>query len=62
MRWAPYEAAQSASRRGSPDNAYYRRGAARIGRRATGSVARKLLRRAYHTLAELGEHALAPPA
>jgi transposase len=63
LRWALYEAAKSANRRASPDNAYYRRVAARIGRRrATLSVARKLLRRAYHTLVDLGEEALAPAA
>jgi transposase len=63
LRWALYEAAKSASRRSSPDHDYYRRVAARIGRRrATLSVARKLLRRAYHTLVDLGEEALAPAA
>jgi transposase len=61
LRWALFEAAQSACRQGSPDLDYYREAAARLGHnRACLSVARKLLKRSYHTLRELGEEALAP--
>jgi transposase len=62
LRWALYEAAQ-ASRRGerSPDREYYLQAKERIGGgRACLSVARKLLKRSYHTLRELGQEALAP--
>ena len=61
LRWALFEAAQSACRQGSPDREYYREAAERLGHnRACLSVARKLLKRSYHTLRELGEEALAP--
>jgi len=61
LRWALYEAAQVARRPGSPDRDYYTQTAARIGgNRACLSIARKLLKRSYHTLRELGEEALAP--
>jgi transposase len=61
LRWALYEAAQSASRAGSPDHDYYLQAAARLGHnRACLAVGRKLLKRSYHTLRELGEEALAP--
>jgi transposase len=61
LRWALFEAAQSASRAGSPDRDYYRETAERLGaNRACLSIARKLLKRSYHTLRELGEEALAP--
>ena len=61
LRWALYEAAQVARRPGSPDRDYYVQAAERIGgNRACLSVARKLLKRSYHTLRELGEEALAP--
>jgi transposase len=62
LRWALYEAAQIA-RRGerSPDRAYYLATKERIGGgRACIAIARKLLKRSYHTLRELGEEALAP--
>jgi transposase len=62
LRWALYEAAQVA-RRGerSPDREYYLATKERIGgNRACIAVARKLLKRSYHTLRELGEEALAP--
>ncbi|MGZ6590288.1 MAG: IS110 family RNA-guided transposase [Solirubrobacteraceae bacterium] len=62
LRWALYEAAQVA-RRGerSPDREYYLATKERIGgNRACLSIARKLLKRSYHTLRELGEEALAP--
>lgn len=61
LRWALYEAAICASRRSSPDHDYY---AAvkdrRDGQLAAISVARKLARRCYHTLVELGDVALQP--
>jgi transposase len=61
LRWALFEAAQSAARAGSPDRDYYRQAAERLGaNRACLSVARKLLKRSYHTLRELGEEALQP--
>ena len=61
LRWALYEAAQVARRPGSPDRDYYVQAAERIGgNRACLSVARKLLKRCYHTMRELGEEALAP--
>jgi transposase len=61
LRWALYEAAQVARRPGSPDRGYYEQAAERLGgNRACLSVARKLLKRSYHTLRELGEEALAP--
>ncbi|MGZ6623908.1 MAG: IS110 family RNA-guided transposase [Solirubrobacteraceae bacterium] len=61
LRWALYEAAQTARRNGSPDRAYYEQASERLGgNRACLSVARRLLKRCYHTLRELGEEALAP--
>jgi transposase len=61
LRWALYEAAQAASRTGSPDRDYYLQAAQRLGHnRACLAIARKLLKRSYHTLRELGEEALAP--
>lgn len=61
LRWALVEAAQCAARPGSPDHAYYLHVRERIDHnRACLSVARKLLRRAYHILRELGDDALAP--
>jgi len=62
LRWALCEAAQVA-RRGerSPDREYYLAAKERIGgNRACLAVARKLLKRSYHTLRELGQEALAP--
>ena len=61
LRWALFEAALCASRTGSPDRDYYRQAAERLGGTGAGlAVARKLLKRSYHTLRELGEEALAP--
>jgi transposase len=61
LRWALFEAAQVARRPGSPDRDYYQQAAERLGgNRACLAVARKLLKRSYHTLRELGEEALAP--
>jgi transposase len=65
LRWAAFEAAKNAARRGSPDYAYYRRVAAKHdgknGKNPTLAVERKILRRCYHTLRELGDAALALP-
>jgi transposase len=62
LRWALFEAAQQTRRRTtSPDRGYFEQAAERIGgNRACLSVARKLLKRSYHTLRELGEEALQP--
>jgi transposase len=61
LRWALFEAAQCARRPGSPDHDYYLQTAVRLGgNRACLAVARKLLKRSYHTLRELGEQALTP--
>lgn len=63
LRWALYEAAKCAARPAAPDYGYY---AAvrdpRTGGLATLSVARKLARRSYHILRELGEQAMTPAA
>ena len=62
LRWALYEAAQVARRPSSPDRAYYQQAAEHLGgNRACLALARKLLKRCYHTLRELGDDALAPP-
>ena len=61
LRWALFEAAVHAARRVSPDHSYYLQVAERIDhKRACLSVARKLCRRAFHILRELGDEALAP--
>ena len=61
LRWALFEAAQAARRPGSPDRAYYDQAAERLGgNRACLALARKLLKRSYHTLRELGDEALQP--
>jgi transposase len=63
LRWALYEAAKNAARAGSPDHAYYHRTRERLGaKRATISVARKLARRAFHILTNLGDQALTEAA
>jgi len=57
----PATPAQCARRPASPDHDYYTQTAARLGgNRACPAVARKLLKRSFHTLRELGEQALAP--
>ena len=64
LRWAAFEAAKCAARRGSPDYAYYHHKATArpdSGKNPTLAVERKLPRRCYHTLRELGEAALATP-
>ena len=55
--------AKCAARRGSPDYAYYHQVAARpdSGKIPTLAVERKILRRCYHTLRDLGDAALAMP-
>ncbi len=64
LRWGLYEAAQSASRPNSPDHADYLRlrGRRLSHTRASLTIARKLARRCYHTLRELGPAALEEPA
>ena len=61
-RWALYEAAQSACRRTSPHHPAYLQLKARglSHTRASLTLARKLARRCYHTLYELGPQALEP--
>ena len=60
LRWAVFEAAQTAARPKSPDHAYYLELEERLGaNRAALAVARKYVRRAHHTLRELGEEAVA---
>ena len=59
LRWALYEAALYASRPAAPGYAYFCRVRERIdGQRALLPVARKLARRCYHTLRDMGEEAL----
>lgn len=61
LRWALFEATMCAARQCSPDYEYYSQAAERLGsNRARLSVARKILKRSYHLLRELGEEALAP--
>ena len=61
LRWALFEASMCAARACSPDHEYYAQAAERLGsNRARLSVARKILKRSYHLLRELGEEALAP--
>ncbi len=63
LRWALYEAGKCASRKTSPDHAYYQQVKDRCdGKIATLSVARRIVRRAFHILAGLGDEALCPPA
>jgi transposase len=62
LRWALYEAAQSACKPQSPDYADYHQLKARglSHTRATLAIARKLARRCFHSLRELGPAALEP--
>jgi transposase len=61
LRWALFEAAQVARRPTSPDRDYHEQASERLGgNRACLAIARKLLKRSYHTLRELGEEALQP--
>jgi len=62
LRWALFEAGESASRKQSPHHEYYEAGRKRLGgKRPVLSVARKLARECYHILRELGDAACAPP-
>jgi transposase len=63
LRWAAFEVAKRAWRKASPDHDYYLQNKKeRIGaNRAALSIARKLIRRAHHTLRELGEEAISEP-
>jgi transposase len=59
LRWAVYEAGKTHARSSAPDHAYYAQVKDRQdGKRAAISEARKILRRACHILAELGDDAL----
>ena len=62
LRWALYESAQAACRPTSPDRADYlalkQRGLSHT--RASLTISRKLARRCFHTLRELGPEALEP--
>jgi transposase len=62
LRWALYEAAQAATRSASPDHGDYQTLKARglSHTRASLTIARKLARRSYHTLRQLGPAALEP--
>jgi transposase len=61
LRWALFEAAKCSARASAPDHGYYQDVRERLtANRATLSVARKLVRRARHILAGLGDAALAP--
>jgi transposase len=64
LRWAVYEAGKCGARPSSPDYDYYQQVRARHGgKRAALSVARKVLRRCYHTLRGLNvEEVYALPA
>jgi transposase len=63
LRWAVFEAAQTARRDGSPEHGYYTDARDRLGpNRACLAVARKLIRKAHHTLRELGDEALRAPS
>jgi transposase len=58
LRWALVEAAQHASKKQSPDYAYYQQVRRRVGAsRAALSVARKHTRRIHHILRRLGDDA-----
>ena len=58
LRWALFEAAMAATHQTSPDHDYYAATRDRLGGKRPGlSVARKLVRRCYHTLRELGDAA-----
>jgi transposase len=61
LRWALFEASVCAARTCSPDYEYYSQAAERLGsNRARLSVARKILKRSFHLLREVGEEAIAP--
>jgi transposase len=59
LRWTVYEAGKTHARASAPDHRYYAQVKDRKGgKRAALSEARKILRRACHILAELGDDAL----
>lgn len=61
LRWALFEAAKASARTQSPDYNYYTTVRDRLGGKHPAlSVARKLLKRCYHTLRDLGEEAWVP--
>jgi transposase len=62
LRWALYEAALSACRPSSPDHADYlaRKARGLSHTRASLTIARKLARRSFHVLRQLGPAALEP--
>jgi transposase len=61
LRWAAFEASNTAWRKASPDHDYYIATKARLGtKRARISVGRRVLRRSHHLLAALGEGAIEP--
>ena len=62
LRWALYEAAQSATRKQSPDYAHNHalRASGMTHTRTSLTIARKIARRSYHLLHNLGPDALAP--
>jgi transposase len=63
LRWALYEAAGGAWRVASPDHNYYLEVKQRLGtKRARLSVARRILRRVHHELAEAGDAAFVDAA
>jgi transposase len=63
LRWALYEAAGGAWRKASPDHEYYLEVKRRLGaKRARLSVARRILRRVHHDLANAGDDAFAEAA
>jgi len=63
LRWALYEAAGGAWQVASPDHNYYLEAKRRLGaKRARLSVARRILRRIHHELAEAGDAAFADAA
>ena len=60
LRWAAFEAAQTAARPASPDHGFYLELKQRLGANCAAlTIARKMLRRAHHTLRALGDDALA---
>jgi transposase len=63
LRWALFEAAQLARRKGSLDHDHYVESSERLGaNRACLAIARKLIRKAHHTIRELGDEALRSPS
>jgi transposase len=58
LRWCVYEAGKTHARTAAPDHAYYAKVKDRIdGKRAALSEARKIVRKAVHLLADLGDDA-----